>query len=304
VGLDRGATRYARTVDGLDIAYQIHGDGPRDLLLVPGAISHVEFEQEHSGYRHYLRRLSSFARLITFDKRGNGLSDRVPGAPTLEERLDDIRAVLDAAGSTTAAVFGISEGGPMSILFAATYPTRVSALMLFGSFARFMEAPDYPFGATAEAFAWLCGPAMDEWGQGTSARWLCPSTADDQEERRFQATLERLSATPAAMRSLWQMNALIDVRDILPTVRVPTLVLHRKQEPIRIERARHIAQTIPGARMVELEGCDHFPWIGDADAVIDEIEEFLTGHRRHRPRAGHGGVQRHRRVNTARGPAR
>src|SRR5215213_4571411 len=147
---DGSGTRYARTVDGLDIAYQVHGDGPRDLLVVPGIISHVEFGQKHRGYRHFLDRLASFARVIVFDKRGNGLSDRVPGAPTLEQRLDDARAVLDAVGSTTAALLGMSEGGPMSVLFAATYPTRTSALILFGTFARFMEAPDYPFGTSTE----------------------------------------------------------------------------------------------------------------------------------------------------------
>jgi pimeloyl-ACP methyl ester carboxylesterase len=148
-GAPGSETHYARTVDGLDIAYQVHGDGPRDLLVVPGIISHVEFNQKHRGYQHFLDRLASFARVIIFDKRGNGLSDRVPGAATLEDRLDDARAVLDAAGSTTAAVLGMSEGGPMSVLFAGTYPARTSALILYGSYARFMQAPDYPFGVPA-----------------------------------------------------------------------------------------------------------------------------------------------------------
>ena len=272
-------TRYARTVDGLDIAYQVHGRGPRDLLVVPGLVSHVEFLQQHRLYRRFLERLASFARVIIFDKRGNGLSDRVTGAPTLEERADDARAVLDAAGSDTAALLGASEGGPMSILFAATYPMRTSALILWGTFARFMQAPDYPFGATPEDVEYMCGPGLDEWGQGIALRWFCPSLDGDEDERLFQAQLERLSATPAAVRSIWLMNTSIDVRDILTSVQAQTLVLYRQHDPSGIERGRHLAENIPNARMVELEGIDHFPWIGDADSVVDEIEEFLTGQR-------------------------
>ena len=227
---DGSATRYARTVDGLDIAYQVHGDGPRDLLVVPGLVSHVEFNQKHRGYQHFLTRLASFARVIIFDKRGNGLSDRVPGAPTLEDRMDDVRAVLDAAGSTTAAVLGMSEGGPMSVLFAGTYPARTSALILFGTFARFMQAPDYPLGTTPEALEYLCGPALDTWGHGTSLGMFCPSVAGNEAEERFQGELERLSATPSTARALWQMNASIDVRDVLANIQVATLVLHRKED--------------------------------------------------------------------------
>jgi class 3 adenylate cyclase len=276
---DSPVTRYARTVDGLDIAFQVHGQGPRDLLVVPGLVSHVEFLQQHKGFRRFLERLSSFARVIVFDKRGNGLSDRVTGAPTLEERADDARAVLDAVGSDTAALLGASEGGPMSILFAATYPTRCSALILWGTFARFMQAPDYPFGTTPEMLEYLCGPALEQWGEGVGLAWFCPSLDGDDEERRFQGQLERLSATPSAVESLWRMNASIDVRDILPSVQTETLVLYRKRDPTNIERGRHLAANIPNARMVELEGADHYPWIGDADSVVDEIEEFLTGQR-------------------------
>ena len=276
---DGSGTRYARTVDGLDIAYQVHGDGPRDLLVVPGLISHVEFNQKHRGYQHFLERLASFARVIIFDKRGNGLSDRVPGAPTLEDRLDDVRAVLDAAGSTTAAVLGMSEGGPMSVLFAGTYPARTSALILWGTFARFMQSPDYPLGATPEALDYLCGPALETWGEGTTLGMFCPSLAGNEEEERFQGELERLSATPATMRALWRMNESIDVRDLLANVQVETLVLHRTGDLVRIGRGHQLAASIPGARMVELEGRDHYPWIGDADSVLDEIEEFLTGQR-------------------------
>jgi class 3 adenylate cyclase/pimeloyl-ACP methyl ester carboxylesterase len=276
---DGAGTHYARTVDGLDIAYQVHGDGPRDLLVVPGLASHVEFLQQHKDYRRFVQRLATFGRVITFDKRGNGLSDRITGAPTLEERVDDARAVLDAVGSDTAVLLGLSEGGPMSILFAATYPKRTSALVLYGTFARFMHAPDYPFGTTPEMLEYLCGPALDDWGEGAGLRWFCPSLDGDEEERRFQGQLERLSATPAAVRSLWRMNASIDVRDILPSVQTETLVLYRAQDPTRVERGRHLAEHIPNARMVELDGVDHYPWIGDADSVIDEIEEFLTGQR-------------------------
>jgi pimeloyl-ACP methyl ester carboxylesterase len=184
--------------------------------------AHVEFNQKHRSYRHFLDRLASFARVIIFDKRGNGLSDRVPGAPTLEDRLDDVRAVLDAAGSSTAAVLGMSEGGPMSVLFAGTYPARTSALILFGTFARFMQAPDYPFGTTPESFEYLSGPALDTWGEGTTLGTFCPSLAGNEEEERFQGELERLSATPATMRALWRMNASIDVRDVLANVQVET----------------------------------------------------------------------------------
>ena len=272
-------TRYARTVDGLDIAFQVHGDGPMDLLLVPGVISHVEFSQEHPGFQRFLRRLASFARVIIFDKRGNGLSDRVPGAPTLEERLDDIRAVLDAAGSTKAAIFGNSEGGPMSILFAATYPERTAALILFSTFARYLAAPDYPFGITDDVFEYLCGPAMKAWGDGSVLAFLCPSLAQSEAEVRFQGQLERMSATPAAMVSLMRMNAGIDVREILPSVHTKTLVLHRRDDQNRIEKSRHLADSIPDACLVELAGADHFPWAGDADSVVDEVEEFLTGRR-------------------------
>jgi class 3 adenylate cyclase len=279
MALDGSGTHYARTIDGLDIAYQVHGDGPRDLLVVPGIISHVEFNQKHRGYKHFLDRLASFARVIIFDKRGNGLSDRVPGAPILEDRVDDARAVLDAAGSTSAAVLGMSEGGPMSVLFAATYPARTSALVLFGTFARFMQAPEYPLGVTSETLEYLCGPALDTWGEGTSLGTFCPSLAGNDEEQRFQAELERLSATPATMRALWRMNASIDVRDILTNVQVKTLVLHRKHDIVQIERARELAESIPGAKMVELEGRDHYPWVADADSIVDEIEEFLTGQR-------------------------
>ena len=167
----------------------------------------------------------------------------------------------------------------MSVLFAGTYPARTSALILYGSYARFMQAPDYPFGVPAEALEHLCGPALDTWGEGTSLGMFCPSLAGNKEEERFQGQLERLSATPATMRALWRMNASIDVRDILTNVQVETLVLHRKHDFARIERGRHLVEHIPGARMVELEGRDHYPWIGDVDSVVDEIEEFLTGQR-------------------------
>jgi pimeloyl-ACP methyl ester carboxylesterase len=261
----------------LDIAYQVHGDGPRDLLVVPGLVSHVEVLEQHRDCRRFLQRLASFARVITFDKRGNGLSDRVSGAPTLEERADDARAVLDAAGSDSAALLGLSEGGPMSIVFAATYPMRTSALILWGTFARFMKAPDYPYGATPEILEYLSGRALEEWGEGVALKWFCPSVGDDEEERRFQGQLERLSATPATVRALWQMNALIDIRDILSSVQLDTLVLYRTHDPTGIEWGRHLAENLPNAKMVELDGVDHFPWIGDADSVVDEIEAFLTG---------------------------
>ena len=229
---------------------------------MPGLVSHVEFLQQHKDYRRFLQRLASFARVIIFDKRGDGLSDRVTGAPTLEERADDARAVLDAAGSDTAALLGLSEGGPMSILFAATYPTRISALILYGTFARFMQAPDYPFGTTPDMLEYLCGPALKDWGEGAALPWFCPSLDGDEEERRFQGQLERLSATPATVRSLWRMNASIDVRDILPSVQVETLVLYRKKDLTRIERGRqrlHRQQCFPQRRLLAYRSQHRWP---------------------------------------------
>jgi class 3 adenylate cyclase/pimeloyl-ACP methyl ester carboxylesterase len=231
-------------------------------------------------YAQFFERLASFCRVIRFDKRGTGLSDRLSGIPTLEERMDDVRAVMDAAGSTRAALFGMSEGGPMSIVFSATYPQRTTALVLHGSSARFAWAPDNPWGTTDEQVAATVKARDQIWGQGKSVDRFMPSLADNKEVRKFVGRMERASATPGAANALTQMSMGIDVRHVLQTIGVPTLVLHRTGEAINVEHGRYLARHIRGAKYVELPGIDHNPWAGDSNAILGEIEEFLTGGRR------------------------
>jgi pimeloyl-ACP methyl ester carboxylesterase len=269
-------TRYAKSGD-VHIAYQVVGDGPMDLVFVPGFVSHVEHWWEHPASASFLRRLASFSRLILFDKRGTGLSDRTAGVPTLEQRMDDVRAVMDAAGSERAAVFGVSEGGPMSALFAATYPDRTPALVLYGAFAKSIGDPDYPWAPPIETYALVLQRLEDSWGTGQSAQFFAPSLAGDEAFRDWWARFERLGASPGAMLALMHMNAEIDVRSILPSIRVPTLVMHVTGDHIaRVEGGRYIAERIPGARYVELPGEDHV-MATNADAILDEVQEFLTG---------------------------
>lgn len=273
-------TRYARSGD-LSIAYQVLGAGPFDLLVVPGFVSHLEQAWEDPSYARFLQQLASFSRLILLDKRGTGLSDRVGGIPTLEERMDDVRAVMDAAGCERAALFGISEGGAMGVLFAATYPERASALILYGSIARLAWAPDYPWGNKPdESFeSWLesCRAA---WGGPWNIDTWAPSAAGDEHFRRWWAKYLRLSASPSAVIAIFKMNMAIDVRAILPTVRVPTLVLHRSGDrALEAAHGRYLAEHIPGASFVELKGDDHLWWVGDSQAIVDEVREFLTGER-------------------------
>jgi pimeloyl-ACP methyl ester carboxylesterase len=265
-------TKYAKSGD-VHIAYQVVGSGPLDLVLVPGFISHVEEWWEEPLCARFLERLTSFSRLILFDKRGTGLSDREGGVPTLEQRMDDVRAVLTAAGSERAAVLGISEGGAMSVLFAATYPDRTAALVLYGTFAEFRSWVPTP--QHLEHFL----HAIDEgWGTGQSLPHFAPSVADDPRFRRWWARHERLGASPGAAMALMRMNSEIDVRHVLPAIRVPTLVLHRAGDvTVDVEAGRYQAAHIPGARYVELPGIDHLPFVRDAEAVLEEIEEFLTG---------------------------
>ena len=272
-------TRYAKSGDTY-IAYQVMGDGPFDLVLVPGFISHVEMQLEQPLYASFMRRLASFCRLIRFDKRGTGLSDRLKEIPTLEERMDDVRAVMDAAGSTRAALFGFSEGGPMSILFSATYPQRTSALILYGSYARAAWAPDNPSGLNDEQLAAALKTTEETWGQGNSVIRYMPSLAGDEEFRKLLGRTERASASPGAVQAIMRMNHGIDVRHVLPTLGVPTLVMHRTGDMINVERARYLARHIKGAKYVEFPGKDHNPWVGDANAILGEIESFLTGGRR------------------------
>ena len=274
-------TQYARSGD-LHIAYQVVGEGPLDLVYVPGWVSHVELAWEEPTLATFLRRLASFSRLIMFDKRGTGLSDRVPNEklPTLEGRIDDLRAVMDAVGSEQAAVFGFSEGGNLSAFFAATYPERAKALVLFGTFAKRIWSPDYPWAPKPEEREREYERLEREWGELMDVEEYAPSKAGDEVFLRRLATYFRRSASPGAAIALLRMNAQLDIRHILPIIRVPTLVIHRSGDrDANVEEGRWIAEQIPNARFVEMPGEDHLPWVGDQDAVVDEIEEFLTGAR-------------------------
>jgi pimeloyl-ACP methyl ester carboxylesterase len=276
----RPETRYAKSGD-LNIAYQVVGEGPRDLIYVPGWISNVELNWEEPALAHLLERLASFSRLILFDKRGTGLSDPVPPdrLPTLEERMDDVRAVLDAVGSRQTAVFGFSEGGLMSVLFAATYPERTTALVLFGVFAKRSWSPDYPWAPKPDDRAREIADLERNWSERMDLDDLVPSE-DDAFKARL-ATYFRRSASPGAAVALMRMNTQLDVRDVLPTIQAPTLVMHRTGDlDVNVEEGRWIASRIPGATFVELPGDAHTLWAGNPDEVIDEIEEFLTGARR------------------------
>jgi class 3 adenylate cyclase len=272
-------TRYAKSGD-VHIAYQVVGDGPIDLVVVAGFVTHLEDLWEDPRFAGFLQRLASFSRLILFDKRGTGMSDRVPDAalPTLEQRMDDVRAVMDAAGSERAALLGWSEGGPMSVLFAATYPQRTVALILYGSYARRLWAQDYPWGPTAEERQRYYEALETRWGSTELVKYFAPTIARDEHQSRRFASEMRRAASPGAALALARMAAEIDIRDVLPTVNVPTLVLHRTGDPsCPVEGGRYLAERIPGARLTELPGDDHPPGVGDTDSVVFGIEEFLTG---------------------------
>lgn len=274
-------TKYARNGD-IHIAYQVVGKGPYDLVLVPGWISHVEYAWEEPSFSRFLRRLASFSRLILLDRRGTGLSDRMNDLPTLEQRMDDVRAVMDAVGTERAVMFGLSEGGPMCLMFAATYPARTSSLVLYGTFARLLRAPDYPIGMPAAALEAFLEGVERAWGTGSmSADHFAPSLAHDDAFRRSWARFERLAVSPGGMKALIRMAHETDARHTLPVIRVPTLILHRDGDRVaHVEGARYIAERIRGAKYVEVRGRDHFPWVGDTDGILDEIEEFVTGIRR------------------------
>lgn len=280
--MDRPQTRYARSGE-INIAYQVVGNGSLDLVCVMGWVSHLDLYWEEPTAARFLNRLASFSRLILFDKRGTGLSDRVPikDLPTLEQRMDDVRAVMDAVSSARAALLGVSEGGPMSALFAATYPERTAALVMYGSYARRMWDTDHPWAPTEDdRDSWL-RHIYEEWGTPLDLDERAPSAAKDPRFRQWWATYLSRSASPGAALALSTMNAEIDIRHVLGTIRVPTLILHRADDhTLRVEGARYMAERILGAKYVELPGEDHLPWVGDQDAILDEIEEFLTGVRR------------------------
>ena len=273
-------TRYATASDGVSIAYQVLGEGPRDLVWVPGWISHVEAAWDEPTMARFFERLASFSRLILFDKRGTGLSDRVIDTqlPTLEQRMDDVRTVCDAVDSERAALLGVSEGAPMCLLFAATYPGRTTGIILFGGYARREQTSDYPWGVSPEEQAAFLAEIERDWGGPVGLDVRAPSKLGDGRFRDNWARYLRMGASPGAVLALTRMNAEIDVRPILETIRVPTLVLHRSGDRvIPIEAGRYLAERIPAASFIELAGEDHLPWIGDAGAVLGEIEQFLTG---------------------------
>jgi len=272
-------THYADS-DGVSIAYQVHGDGPVDLVLVPGFVSQVELLAEEPGVARFLRRLAAFSRLLVFDKRGQGLSDRPGRPPTLEESMDDLKAVIEAAGFERPALFGISEGGPMSTLCAATYPSDISALILFGTFARMLETPDFPHGITGEQLDSWGAVVRRDWGRAVALNVWAPSRVGDREFERWWARLLRQGTSPAGAIALMDLYREMDVRAILPAIDVPTLVLHRAGDRmVPGAQGRYLAESIPGARLVELPGEDHLPFSGDLDAVLEEVEEFLVGSR-------------------------
>lgn len=268
----RPPIRYTRS-GHLNIAYQVSGTGPVDLVLVPGFLSHLEKDWEDPRHAHFLDRLGSFSRLIRLDKRGTGLSDRPGDLPDLETRIDDVRAVMDAAGSERAVLLGYSEGGPMSLLFAATYPERVSALVLYGVFAARLRSDDYPWAPSRAERDAYADRIEREWGWEADMHRMCPNADDAM--ARWWGERARAALSPGAARALVAMNSAVDVRHVLPAIRVPTLVLHRSGDlDSRVEEGRHIAERIPGARFVELPGEDHFVAI-DPDQILDEVEGFL-----------------------------
>jgi class 3 adenylate cyclase len=272
---DRPKIRYTKAGE-VSIAYAVLGDGPLDLVWVPGLSSHLEIELDDPDALQFWGRFASFSRLIKFDKRGMGLSDRNVGAPTLEERMDDVRAVMDAVGAERAALIGVSEGGPMSMLFAATYPERTVALILFGTYARSRRAVDYPFGLDDSA-AELYRILDAGWGTGESLRVFGPSLFDYEPLREYFGRMERASGSPGTIRAMLDALGEIDVRTVLPIISAPTLVLHTTNDAaIPIDNGRWLAEHIPNARFVEIPG-EHVVW--DPDRVRDEIELFLTGKR-------------------------
>ena len=271
--------QYARSGD-VNIAYQVVGDGPIDLVIVLGWVSHLAYVWELPAMASFFNRLASFSRLILFDKRGCGMSDRVHPLPTLEQRMDDVRAVLDAVGSKKAALMGISEGGVMSCLFAATYPERTAGIIIDGSYPSALSRPGYPWGDDPEEFERAIKTLPERWGRVRSMERHAPSQVDNPVVARWWATFTQMSASPGDAADLARMNELIDIRDILPAIRVPTLIIHATGDRVApIEAGRYFAEHIPNAKFLELDSDDHWPYFGDADLVIGEMQEFITGTR-------------------------
>lgn len=273
-------TRYARNGD-VHLAYQVVGEGPHDVVFVPNWLSHIEHLWEEPGVRRFLERIASFSRLILFDRRGTGLSDRAVGTPVVEDEMHDVLAVLDAAGSERAALFAITAAAPMSMLFAASHPERTTHLVLYAAMATLARTEDTPWAFTREQRERLSERLAEDWGSGARMEAYAPSMTGDPAFRAWYAKLERLAVSPGSVRCLSGINLEIDMRRVLPAIRVPTLVLHRREDRVVDPRHSHLlAELIPGARRVELTGIDTIPTVGDADALLDEVEEFLTGERR------------------------
>jgi class 3 adenylate cyclase len=274
-------THYVKS-DDIHIAYQVVGEGPFDLLFVPGFVSNIEALWRSPDHNAFFGRLASFCRLILFDKRGTGMSDRGSQLFTLEQRMHDVQAILDDVGSEQAALFGVSEGGPMSLLYAATYPERTSALVLYASYAKRSWSPDYPYGWSDEQWQRVLDDIEHNWGttQSLTISMNMPNSGNQILAERTASYL-RASASPGAAGAIMRMNREIDVRHVLPAIRVPSLILHRTgDQRIEVEHSRYLAQHISGARLIEFSGDDHAPWLGDRDEVVDAIEQFLTGTRR------------------------
>jgi pimeloyl-ACP methyl ester carboxylesterase len=275
-------TRYARA-DGGAIAYQSFGEGERNLVVVPPFVSHVEMSWEHPPYGEFMDRMAEIGRVTVFDKRGNGLSDALPEGESLEQRADDILAVMDAVGAERASLFGISEGAAMAALVAATRPERVDSLVLYGGIVRMREGEDFYSGAGWHVIAEEMLSGIEEaWGEGISLTALAPGRLGDERFRRWWGRFERAAAGPKMARDAFELDMQLDVRSVLSAITCPTLVLHRTHDVIPMEQSHYLASHIPDARMVELEGENHWPWLDDTEAVADEIEEFLTGARRPR----------------------
>jgi pimeloyl-ACP methyl ester carboxylesterase/class 3 adenylate cyclase len=271
--------RYAVN-DGVHIAYTVVGDGPLEMVYAPGIWSNLDIMWDEPRWARFLNRLASFSRLIVFDMRGVGLSDRGPEPPFLEVQMDDMRAVLDAAGSDRAVVLGGARGGAMSMLFAATYPERTKALVLYAAMAKTVRSEDHLYGKSEKDYGEFIDRFVSEMGTGANLDLQGPSGLDDPRFRRWWARFERLVATPTAYRELAMIFRDLDVRAVLPSIQAPTLVVQRTGDRIvPVDQARYLAGAIPGARLVELPGDDHIPFLGDGDALVDEIQEFLTGNR-------------------------
>jgi len=275
----RPQTQYVQNGD-VNIAYQVVGEGPVDIVFVMGWISHLEYFWKHHLFASFLERLASFSRLILFDKRGTGLSDRVPNdkLPTLEKRMEDVHAVMDAVGSKQAVLVGVSEGGPMCSLFAATYPERTLGLVMFGTYAKRIKDDDYPWAPSSEQRRSFFEVVKNDWGKPVGIDERAPSLASDPEFRDWWAEYLRMGASPGAAVALTKMNAEIDVRNVLPSIRVPTLVIHRTGDRcLKVEEGRYVAEKIPGAKFVEFDGVDHLPFVGDQEGILKEIEDFVAG---------------------------